>query len=161
MPIRVNRALAAAVVVVVGSSSAAGVAAEPAATHQARACASFSTDPDDFPRAVPLPRDDYTVRGYLRGSCKQVLDLAMDTDDLGPVQSDLVERFRAKRFHGVTSKSRTVEVDMGPGTEPEQREEFVVRAHGRDLRVKVELTFVGAAPRWSGTALIRYKLRRL
>ncbi|MDR7253282.1 hypothetical protein J2X46_002267 [Nocardioides sp. BE266] len=37
----------------------------------------------------------------------------------------------------------------------------MIRAHGRGLRVKVELTFVGAAPGWSGTALVRYTLRPL
>ena len=164
VPIRLRHVLAGAFVVV-ASSSAAGVAAEPAApgptAHRAGRCAAFSTNPADFPRSVPLPQDEYQVRGYLRVDCKQLLDLAMDTDDLAPVQSDLVSRLRAKEFRDVRSTSRMVEVDLGPGVEPEMREVFVIRASGRGLRVKVELSFVGAAPRWGGTALVRYKLRPL
>lgn len=152
------RRVLATAAIVAGSSAVTAVAAADQAPRVG-ACGAFSTDPADFPRAVPLPGDDYTVRGYLRADCKQVLDLAMDTDDLDPVQSDLVRRLRAKGFHGVTSASRTVEVDMGPESEPEQREEFVVRARGRGLRLKVELSFVGAAPRWSGTALVHYTVR--
>ena len=110
---------------------------------------------------VPLPRGDYTVRGYLRVDCRQLLDLAMETDDLEPERRHLVRRFRAKGFRGVSWTSRTVEVDTGPGSEPEQREEFEIRARGRGHRVKVELGFVGAAPRWGGTALLSYVVRPL
>jgi hypothetical protein len=164
VPIRLSHLLAGALVVV-ASSSVAAVAAEPApagrTADRVGRCAAFSTDPADFPRSVPLPQADYQVRGFLRVDCRQVLDLAMDTDDLAPVQSDLVGRLRAKGFHGVRSTSRMVEVEIGPGIEPEMREVFVIRASGRGLRVKVELSFVGAAPRWGGTALVRYTLRPL
>jgi hypothetical protein len=162
--IRLSHVLAGALVVV-GSTSVAGVAAEPAppghTVDRSGPCGDVSTDEADFPRVVPLPEGEYTVRGYIRADCKQFLDLAMDTDDLEPEQRHLVGRLRAKGFHGVTSRSRTVEVVTGPETEPEMREEFVIRAHGRGLRVKVELSFVGAAPRWGGTALVRYVLRPL
>ncbi|MBS2940421.1 hypothetical protein KDN32_22005 [Nocardioides sp. J2M5] len=168
VPMRVSHVVATALVVPVllGSSSPAGATAGPVPSGQAAgrqaACPPTSTDPADFPRSVPLPRDDYTVRGYLGVDCRHLLDLAMETDDLGPVQADLVRRMRAKGFHGVTSRSRMAEVPTGPGgTEPEVREEFVVRATGRGLRVKVDLGFVGVAPRWSGTALVRYVLRPL
>jgi len=162
--LRLRHVLAGALVLV-GSASVAGVAAEPGppghAVDRPGPCGDVSTDAADFPRAVPLPQGEYTVRGYIRADCKQFLDLAMDTDDLGPEQRHLVRGLRAKGFHGVTSSSRTVEVDTGPETAPEMREEFTVRARGRSLRVKVELSFVGAAPRWSGTALVRYVLRPL
>lgn len=162
-PVRLGQVLAGALVVL-GSSTAAGAAAGPPHDRTASlpgACADVSTDPADFPRAVPLPQGEYTVRGYIRADCRQFLDLAMDTVDLGPEERHLVRRLRAKGFHGVTSNSRTVEVDMGPDTPPELREEYTIRAHGRGLRVKVELGFVGAAPRWGGTALVRYVLRPL
>ncbi|MFC0222591.1 hypothetical protein [Nocardioides zeicaulis] len=163
---RVARAVALAVMIValVGSAGSAGAATasprEDTAGRSAR-CPAVSTDPADFPRAVPLPQDDYTVRGYLRASCRQLLDLALDTDELGPVQQHLVDRFRARGFHSVTSRSRTVEVQTGPETDPELHEEYVVRARGRGLRVTVDMSFVGAAPRWGGTALVRYVVRPL
>ena len=121
----------------------------------------MSTDPADFPRVVPLPQGEYTIRGYLRVDCRQLLDLAMETEDLKPEQRHLVRRFKAKGFRGVTWTSRMVEVDTGPESAPEWREEFEIHAHGRGLRVKVELSFVGAAIRWSGTALVRYVVRPL
>lgn len=164
VPIRLSHVLAG-VLVVLGSSSVAGVAAEPGrhghTSERSGPCGEVSGDPADFPRVVPLPQGDYTIRGYLRVDCKEVLDLAMETDDLKPEQRHLVRRFRAKGFRGVNWTSRTVEVDTGPETEPEMREEFVIRARGRGLRVKVELSFVGAAPRWGGTALVRYWVRPL
>lgn len=168
VPMRLGHVVATALVVpaLLGTGPSAGATAAPApagpsAGRQA-ACPPTSVDPADFPRAVPLPRDDYTVRGYLRVDCRHLLDLAMETDDLEPVQADLVRRLRAKGFHGVTSRSRAADVPTGPGgTEPEVREEFVVRASGRGLRVKVDLSFVGVAPRWSGTVLVRYVLRPL
>lgn len=160
VPIRLRHAVVAALLVVTTGS---GAVALPGPHHQPSArpgpCGEASADVADFPRVVPLPRE-HTVRGYLRVDCKQLLDLALETDDLGPVQEHLVRRFRAKGFHGVTSTSRMAEVPTGPGgTEPEVREEFVVRATGHGLRVKVDLSFVGVAPRWSGTALVRYVVR--
>ncbi|MCY4728362.1 hypothetical protein NYO98_18925 [Nocardioides sp. STR2] len=164
VPVRLGHVLAG-VLVVLGSTTVARAAAEPG-PHDRLAglpgpCADVSTDPADFPRAVPLPQGAYTVRGFIRADCRQFLDLAMDTEDLGPEERHLVRRLRAKGFRGVTSDSRTVEVDMGPDAPPELREEYTIRAYGRGLRVKVELGFVGAAPRWGGTALVRYVLRPL
>ncbi len=164
LPMRVSHVLAG-VLVVLGSSSMAGVAAEPRphgpTSGRPGPCGEVSTDPADFSRVVPLPQGEYTIRGYLRVDCKQFLDLAMETDDLKPEQRHLVRRFRAKGFQGVTWDSRMVEVDTGPESAPEWREEFVIRARGRGLHVKVELGFVGAVPRWSGTALVRYVVRPL
>ena len=164
VPIRLSQVLAGALVVL-GSSSSAGVAAEPrsyaATSARPGSCGEVSGDPADFPRAVPLPQGEYTIRGYLRVDCRHLLDLAMGTDDLKPEQRHLVRRFRAKGFRGVTWTSRMVEVETGPETAPDWREEFVIRARGRGLRVKVELSFVGAAPRWSGTAVVRYVVRPL
>ena len=163
-PNRLSRVLVGALVVL-GSSSVAGVAAEPGPHDRTSGrpgpCGEASADPADFPRVVPLPRGDYTIRGYLRVDCRQVLDLALETDDLKPEQRHLVRRFRAKGFRGVTWTSRTVEVPTGPETEPERREEFVVHVRGHGHRVTVDLSFVGVAPRWSGTALVRYVVRPL
>ncbi|RYB90953.1 hypothetical protein EUA93_18620 [Nocardioides oleivorans] len=153
-----------AVLAVPGSSSASAAdvaGADDRAAGRPASCAEASVDPADFPRVVPLPQGEYTVRGYLRSRCRHLLDLAMEVDDLGPEQSHLVQRLTAKRFRDVTSTSRTVEVDTGPDTEPELREEFKVRARGHGYRVRIELSFVGAAPRWSGTALVRYVVRPL
>lgn len=164
VPIRLSHVLAGALVVL-GSSSVAGVAAEPGPPGHTPGrpgpCGEASADPADFPRVVPLPQGEYTTRGYLRVDCRQFLHLAMETDDLKPEQRHLVRRFRAKGFRGVNWTSRTVEVQTGPESEPEWREEFEIHARGRGYRVKVELGFVGAAPRWSGTALVEYVVRPL
>ena len=153
----------ACVLVVLGTAPVVGASAEPMqrtnASDRAAACPAVSTDPADFPRAVPMPQGEHEVRGYLRADCRHILDLALDTEDLAPERRHLVRRLRAVGFHGVVSTSRTVEVDIGPDSEPEQRGEFTVRASGRGLRVAIELSFVGAAPRWGGTALIRYVVR--